>query len=92
MSNIEVISTIATLREWEAIAAEAAAEVESIKDRLKKHMDSLGAEELQAGTHILRYTTVSTTRLDTGALRKTLPDVYGQFARTSTSRRFTVSD
>lgn len=56
MSINEINIKIETLKEWEAIAAEASAMVESIKDEIKRHMDAQGLEELEAGTHIVRYT------------------------------------
>lgn len=42
MSTIEIVSKIESLKEWEALAAEAAAEIESIKDEIKRHMDGMG--------------------------------------------------
>lgn len=52
MSINEINIKIETLKEWEAIAAEASAMVESIKDEIKRHMDAQGLEELEAGTHM----------------------------------------
>ena len=46
MSSIEIISKIETLKEYESIAAEAAAMIESIKDEIKRHMDTQGVDEL----------------------------------------------
>ena len=45
MSTIEIISKIEALKEWEALAAEAAAEIEALKDSIKKEMDARGVEE-----------------------------------------------
>lgn len=91
MSTIEIISKVEALKEWEALAAEAAAEIESIKDELKKHLDGLGVEELEAGTHIIRYTTVLSNRFDSTAFKKVMPDVYKAYTKQTTSHRFTVS-
>ena len=55
MSTIEIVSKIETLREWESLQAEAAAMVESLKDDIKKHMDSIGVESLEAGQYIARF-------------------------------------
>ena len=72
MSSIELNNKIASLQEWEALQAEAAAMVESIKDEIKAHMDRIGVEELQAGTHIVRWTTTLTTRFDSTAFKKVI--------------------
>jgi len=91
MSTIEIISKIESLKEWEALAEEAAAEIESLKDEIKRHMDTIGAEELTAGTHIVRWTTVLSNRFDSTAFKKVMPDVYKAYTKQVTSRRFTIS-
>ena len=49
MSSIEIVSKIEALKEWEALAAEAAAEIEALKDCIKREMDVRGVEEIEAG-------------------------------------------
>jgi predicted phage-related endonuclease len=102
MSSIEIISKIETLKEYEAIAAEAAindwtkakseaAMIESIKDEIKRHMDTQGVDELTVGTHIIRYTTVLSNRFDSTAFKKVMPDVYKAYTKQTTSRRFSIA-
>ncbi len=91
MSTIEIIGKIESLKEWETIASEAAEMVESIKDEIKRHMDGMGVEELEAGTHIIRYTTVLSNRFDSTAFKKVMPDVYKAYTKQTTSRRFSIS-
>lgn len=92
MSTKEIISMVETLREWEALAAETAEQIEFIKDTLKQFMNDIGVEELEVGTHIIRWTTITSNRLDTGALKNEIPEVAAHFTKTVTSRRFTISD
>lgn len=92
MSTPEILSKIETLREYEKLAAEAAEIVESIKDEIKRHMDDLGIEQMQAGTAIIRYTNVSSSRFDTKRFKAELgEDVYKRFTKEIISRRFTIS-
>ena len=91
MSSIEIISKIEALKEWEALAAEAAAEIEALKDSIKKEMDTRGVEELEAGTHIVRWTTVLSNRFDTTSFKREHGDLYKAFTKQSTSRRFSVA-
>ena len=91
MSSIEIISKIETLKEYESIAAEAAAMIESIKDEIKRHMDTQGVDELTGGTHIIRYTTVLSNRFDSTAFKKVMPDVYKAYTKQTTSRRFSIA-
>ena len=91
MSTIEIVGKIEALKEWEAMQAEAAAEIESIKDEIKRHMDCMEVEELEAGTYIVRYSTVLSNRFDSTAFKMVMPDVYKAYTKQTTSRRFTVS-
>lgn len=91
MSTTEITSKIAALKEWEALAAEAAAEIEALKDAIKKEMDSRGVEELEAGQYIARFTTVLSSRFDTTAFKREHGEMYRMFTKQTTSRRFSIS-
>lgn len=91
MSTIEITSKIEALKELEQLLAEAQAEAEAIKDEIKREMDARGVEELEAGTHIIRWTSVLTQRFDSTAFKKALPDVYKAYVKQTSSRRFTIS-
>ena len=92
MSTTNLIQTIESLREWEALQSEAAAMVESIKDTIKREMDVRGIETLEAGPYIARYTSVQSSRFNTKLFKETMgADVYKRFCKETLSRRFTVS-
>lgn len=89
MSINEVESKIRELRQLQALIEEAEAEAEAIKDALKAHMGD--AEELRAGKYKVTWKAVKSSRIDTTALRKALPDVAQAFTRETTVRRFQVA-
>lgn len=91
MSANEITSKIEALKEWEAIAQEAQAEIESLKDSIKQEMDRRNIEELEAGQYIVRYTTVLTQRFDSTAFKRALPEIYKGYLKQSTSRRFSIA-
>ncbi len=91
MSTMELTSRITELEELEELMAELKAEIEGIKDELKRHMDSMGLEELAVGTYIIRYTSVLTQRFDTTAFKKALPQVYTAYIKQTQSKRFSIS-
>ena len=91
MSTIEITGKIEALKEWEALLAEATAEVEAIKDEIKREMDKRGVEELEAGQYIARFTTVLSNRFDTTAFKKEHGEMYKMYTKQSTSRRFSIS-
>lgn len=91
MSSIEIISKIEALKEWEALAAEAAAEIEALKDTIKREMDTRGVEEMEAGQYIARFTTVLSNRFDTTSFKKEHGEMYRMYTKQTTSRRFSIS-
>lgn len=91
MSTIEIAAKIAELQELEALIEEAKAEADSIRDTIKAEMNVRGVEEMEVGTHIVRYTSIVSNRFDSTAFKKALPEVYKAYTKASTSRRFTIS-
>ena len=89
MSTHEIEAKCRELRELQALIDEAQSEVDAIRDALKAAMG--GAEELRAGEYKLTWKPVTTSRLDTKALKAALPDVAARFSRESTTRRFCVA-
>lgn len=88
MSNHELESKIRELRQLQALIDEAEQEAETIKDAIKAHMGD--SEELRAGEYKITWKPVTSSKLDTAALRKALPDVAERFTKAITVRRFCV--
>lgn len=67
--------------------------LETQKDALADHIkQAMGeTEELCVGAHIVRYKTVKSNRFDTTAFKKEYADMYADFLKESTSRRFTIA-
>lgn len=91
MSSIEISKKIRALKEWEEVIAEAQAEAEAIKDSIKAEMCARQVEELEADTFIVRWTSVLSNRFDTTAFKKEHNDLYQQFTKQTTSRRFSIA-
>lgn len=77
------------LAEYTRLAEEIAATVDSLKDVLKKRMEENGLDVLTGTEHKATYKAVSSSRVDTTALKKELPDIAAKFTRTTSSKRFT---
>lgn len=92
MSSIELTTKIEALREWENIIAEAQAEVESIRDLIKAEMMERNTEEMEVGAYIVRWTSILSNRFDTTSFKKAHNDLYKEYTKQITSRRFTISD
>lgn len=89
MSTNEIAAKCRELRELLSLIDEAQAEADAIRDALKAAMGD--TEELRAGEYKLTWRPVTTSRLDTKALKAALPDVAARFSRESTVRRFCVA-
>ena len=91
MSINDMDSNIKELRELRRMADELAVEMESITDSIKRHMDAEGVDTLNSTDWKVTYKAVTSSRLDTTALKKALPDLTAQFTKTTTARRFCVA-
>lgn len=90
MSQEEIITTVEALQELRRMQEELEAEIEAAQERIKTHMLVNGAETLTAGAWKVSYKAVTSSRFDSTAFRKAMPDLAAQFTRSTTTRRFTV--
>ena len=91
MSINDMDSKIKELRELRRMADELAVEMESITDSIKRHMDAEGVDTLNGTDWKVTYKAVTSSRLDTTALKKALPDLTAQFTKTTPARRFCIA-
>lgn len=91
MSVNEMERKVKELRELRRMAEELDAEIESIQDSIKQHMDAEGVDTITGTDWKVTYKAVTSSRLDAAAFKKALPDLAQQFTKTSTGRRFCVA-
>ena len=89
MSINELEAKARELRQLQALIDEAHAEAEALKDQIKAAM--WDAESVQAGEYKITWKPVKSSRIDTAALKKALPDVAQAFTRETITRRFCVA-
>ena len=89
MSARDIEEKCRELRQLQALIDEAQAEAEAIKDALKAAMGE--REELRAGEYRITYRVIKSSRVDTAALKRALPEVAERFTKTTTARRFSVA-
>lgn len=88
MSIFEITATITEMQEYIRIAEEAQAAAEALKDQIKSYMGD--SELLNAGPYKVSWKPVTTSRIDTTAIKKDHPEIAAQYTKTTTTRRFTV--
>ena len=90
MSINEIESKARELKELKLMAEELAAEIATIEDEIKAHMTATDAEQIVAGVYKITWKQITSSRLDSAALKKALPEVAARFTKQTTTRRFTV--
>ena len=91
MSENTLKSKVRELKELKAMQEELNAEIATIEDELKAEMLNQGTEELTVDVFKLRYKTVESKRFDSSAFKAAHTDLYNQFTKVTTTRRFTVA-
>lgn len=86
-----IVSKIEQLQELEEIMDKVKSEAEKLKDEIKAEMKKRDTEEMVVGKYIVRWTEVLSQRFDTTAFKKLFPNVYQDFTKAVTSRRFSIS-
>lgn len=87
MMNLE--NKVKELQELKRLREELDAEMTALEDEIKASMGD--AEQITAGAFKITWKTVASSRLDTTALKKALPDIVAQFMKQTTVRRFTIA-
>lgn len=91
MSTNEIEIKIRKMQEWEQLAADAKAEAEALRDEIKAEMLNQQTEEMTAGKFIVRWTSVLSIRFDTTTFKREHAEMYKQYTKQSTSRRFSIA-
>ena len=88
MSNPNLEPKVKELMELKRMREELDAEISVIEDDIKQAMGN--EETLIAGAFKVDWKTVVTSRIDTTALKKALPEIAERFMKQTTTRRFCV--
>lgn len=88
---MDINAIMAELAQYTRMAEEIAATVDSLKDTLKKYMEENHLETLTGNEHKATYKTVTSSRIDTTALKKNAPKIAAQYTKTTETKRFTFA-
>lgn len=88
-NNIDEI--MKNLAEYTRLQEETSAIIDSLKDELKSIMQAQNTDVLQGTEHKASYKPVASSRIDTTALKKELPEVAAKYTRETVTRRFTFA-
>ena len=89
MSNQSMEVKVKELLELKRMKEEVEAEIAAVEDEIKKVM---GDEELLfAGAFKVSWKNFISSRVDTTALKKAMPEIAAQFTKQTTARRFSIN-
>lgn len=91
MTERMIENRIKKLTELEEQITKLQEQADVIKGELKADLEEKGIDELKTKNFMIRWKEIVSSRLDSKALKTALPDVYNQFAKQTSSRRFTVA-
>jgi predicted phage-related endonuclease len=89
MSQNEIIAKVKELKSLKLMAEELEAEIDSIQDSIKAIIGN--QEELIVGEYKITYKPVTSERFDSKAFKATHSELYNQYTKTNTTRRFCVA-
>ena len=89
MSNPNMEAKVKELMELKRMREELDAEIAAAEDEIKKVMGD--EETLFAGAFKVSWKTFTSSRLDSTALKKALPEIAARFTKQTTARRFSIN-
>lgn len=82
---------IKELRQLMRMREELQAEIDALQDAIKAEMQAEGVDTLRGNDYKVTWKVYTSTRIDTAALKRDLPDVAERYSKTTESRRFLLS-
>lgn len=91
MTEKMIENRINKLSALETQIAQLQQQADAIRGELKTDLEEKGVDELKTKNFLIRWKEIVSNRLDGKALKAALPEIYAQYTRPSTSRRFTIA-
>ena len=89
MCNVDKIAT--QLREYKRMKDELEALIDALQDEAKTAMLAAGTDELAGLESRISWKAVTTSSIDSKALKRDYPDIVKDYTRTTTTRRFVLA-
>ena len=91
MSMNELQRKVDELRELRRMADDLSAEITALEDDIKAHMEDLSTDTLHGSDFKITWKAITSSRLDSKALKAAAPELWERFTKTITTRRFIVA-
>lgn len=91
MSIYEIDAKVKELKELRDMEAEVKSSIAAIEDSLKAEMLAKNTDVLSGKDDLITWKTIITNRFDSAAFKLTHADLFNQFSRSTTTRRFVIA-
>ena len=91
MSSKELEIKLHDLKDMLRMAEELSGMIENAKDELKRQMEEQNVDTLTAGAYKVTWKPVTSSRVDTSALKKDAPEIAQRYTKTTTAKRFMLA-
>lgn len=88
IASKNIVAKVQELMELRRMSEELQREIDALQEEVKNFMGE--EESMIAGAFKVSYKSVTSSRLDSTALKRELPSIAALYTRQSTTRRFTV--
>lgn len=86
-NNLDAL--LGEIAEYTRLSEEVAAARDGLRDTLKAYMTKNGLDTVTGSEHKASYKQVTSTRIDSKALKAARPEIYEQFSKQTTAFRLT---
>lgn len=91
MTNNEIMETVQAIREYKRMKEELEAEIAAAEDLIKAEMNRTSVYVMTGTDYKVTWNEVTSSRIDTTAIKRDLPDIASRYTKTTTSRRFVLA-
>ena len=84
-------SKVREYKELKALLEQVQNEIAALEDEFKAEMTARGTELMDVDVYKVRWTTVNSSRFDSTAFKKAMPELAEQYTKTTTCRRFSIA-
>ena len=91
MTIVEITGKAKEYREVQAMVKQLEEEAEALKAEMITELEAQGVSTLQADVFTIKWMPYSSSRVDTTALKKELPEIAERYTKITEARRFQVA-
>jgi predicted phage-related endonuclease len=91
MSSTEMTSKVREYKELQIFIKQLEEEADALKAAITAEMDARQTDSLVVDVFTVKWTAYTSSRIDTTAIKRELPDVAARYTKTTEARRFQVA-